>query len=234
MDANIPPGLALFFIAIALIAVGWFYLAANRSRAFLLVIIAWIILQTWLGLQGVYQDTSAWPPRLMLLGMLPALLMIALLFLSRQGRLFIDRLRQPTLTYFHSIRILVEIWLALLYHQSLVPVFMTIEGTNFDLFSGLTAPLVGFWAFRGTSVHTRLLLIWNIVCLLLLLNVVVTAALAIPSPMQKIALEQPNVAVLYFPFNLLPTVIVPLVLLAHLSAIRQLTRQTQEAALTGK
>ncbi len=234
MNADIPTYLALFFIVIALITVGWFYLATNRSRGFLLVIVVWIALQTWLGLQGVYQDTSAWPPKLMLLGMLPALLMIALLFLSRQGRLFIDRLRQPTLTYFHSIRILVEIGLALLYHHSLVPVVMTIEGTNFDLFSGLTAPLVGYWAFRGKSVRTRLLLIWNIICLLLLLNIVVTAALAIPSPMQKIALEQPNMAVLLFPFNLLPTVIVPLVLLAHLSAIRQLMRKPQEATIAAK
>ena len=50
-----------------------------------------------------------------------------------------------------------------------------------------------------------------------------SAALALPSPMQKIAFEQPNLAVMFFPFNLLPAVVVPLVLLAHLTAIRRLT-----------
>jgi hypothetical protein len=36
------------------------------------------------------------------------------------------------------------------------------------------------------------------------------------------AFDQPNIAVLYFPFNWLPSCIVPLVLLSHLAAIRQL------------
>jgi len=61
-----------------------------------------------------------------------------------------------------------------------------------------------------------------VMCLLLLLNVVITAIFAIPSPVQKIAFDQPNIAVLYFPFNLLPTIVVPLVLFAHCVAIKRL------------
>ena len=89
----------------------------------------------------------------------------------------------------------------------------------------VTAPLVATAAFRNGTVHKRLLMIWNVVCLLLLLNVVITAALAIPSPMQQHSFDQPNVAVFHFPFNLLPAVVVPLVLLAHLVAMRQLRRR---------
>jgi hypothetical protein len=100
---------------------------------------------------------------------------------------------------------------------------MTFEGTNFDLFSGITAPIVAYLEFRTTT-NKRLLFAWNILCLLLLLNVVITAVFALPSPFQKLAFEQPNIAVLYFPFNLLPTVVVPTVLLGHLVAIRQLTK----------
>src|SRR5690606_19487425 len=104
------------------------------------------------------------------------------------------------ITWFHSIRVPVEIVLALLFHQGLILVYMTFEGANFDIFSGLTAPLVALFVFRKGIVKTKLLLAWNLLCLLLLINIVTIAALALPSPMQKIAFEQPNIAVMFFPF----------------------------------
>ncbi|MEO6499519.1 MAG: hypothetical protein ABIN95_10915 [Mucilaginibacter sp.] len=65
-------------------------------------------------------------------------------------------------------------------------------------------------------------LLWNFICLALLLNVVAHALLSAPFRFQQMAFEQPNVAILYFPFIWLPGFIVPAVLLCHLSAIRQL------------
>ena len=103
--------------------------------------------------------------------------------------------------------------------------YMTFEGTNFDLFSGITAAPVAYFVFRKDPVNRKLLTAWNLLCLLLLLNVVATGFLAVPSPFQQISLEQPNVAVLYFPFNLLATVVVPLVLFAHMIAIRRLIKR---------
>ena len=187
--------------------------------------IGWTILQIILGLSGMYQNTEAMPPKMMLFGIFPTLIFIGFTFLTRKGRAFIDQVDLKTLTYFHSIRIPVEIVLALLFHQGVVAVYMTFEGTNFDFFSGITAPLVAYYAFRTAKKKKKLLLWWNIICLLLLLNVVITAVFAFPSPFQKLAFDQPNIAVLYFPFNLLPTVIVPIVLFGHLVAIRQLTKR---------
>jgi hypothetical protein len=60
-----------------------------------------------------------------------------------------------------------------------------------------------------------------------LLNIVINAVLSIPSPFQQFAFEQPNVAVLYFPFVWLPCCIVPIVLFAHLAAIKQLWNKKQ-------
>lgn len=64
----------------------------------------------------------------------------------------------------------------------------------------------------------------NIICLGLLFNIIVNALFSAPSPIQKFAFEQPNIAILYFPFSLLPTFIVPIVLLGHLVSIRQLLK----------
>ena len=221
---HIPIYINLLFGLTVIGTIIWFYFA-TKSKTFLFVAIGWTILQSVLGLSGIYQDTQTMPPPLMLFGIFPTLVFIVAIFLTAKGRKFIDNINLQTLTYFHSIRIPVEIVLALLFHQGVLSVYMTFEGTNFDLFSGITAPIVGYLAFRTTNGNKKLLLLWNIICLLLLLNVVITAVFAFPSPFQKLAFDQPNIAVLYFPFNLLPSVIVPAVLVGHLAAIRRLTKR---------
>lgn len=212
----------LFGLTVIATIVGFYF--ATKSRTFLVVAIVWTILQTILGISGIYQNTESIPPNLLLFGIFPTVLFIAVTFLTAKGRKFIDNINLKRLTYFHSIRIPVEITLSLLFHQGVVSVYMTFQGTNFDLFSGITAPIVAYFAYRKTKENKKLLLGWNFVCLLLLLNVVITAVFALPSPFQKLAFDQPNIAVLYFPYNLLPSVIVPTVLFGHLVAIRQLTR----------
>lgn len=228
MIADLPHHITILFL-LTVIGTLFGFQAATRSRTFLLIATGWIVLQSILALGDVYQDTAALPPRLILFGILPALIAIAITLLVRSGKSFIGRIDLKRLTLFHAIRIPVEVVLALLYHQGKVSVFMTFEGTNFDLFSGLTAPLVAYLAFRSSGRNDRLLIGWNILCLLLLLNVVITAAFALPSPFQQLSFDQPNVAVLYFPFNLLPVFIVPTVLFAHLAAFRQLARPADHA-----
>ncbi len=223
MIKELPIFISILFGLTVLGTIAWFYLA-SKSKTFLIIAIGWTILQTILGLTGIYQDTEAMPPRIMLFGFLPTLILIITTFLISKGKTFIDRIDLKTLTYFHTIRIPVEIVLALLYYQGLMSVLITIEGTNFDLFSGMTAPIIAYLAFRTNKENKKLLLGWNILCLLLLLNVVITAIFAAPFPFQKLSLDQPNIAVLYFPFHLLPTVIVPIVLFGHLVAIRQLIK----------
>lgn len=195
---------------------------AGRTRSGLLITLGWTVLQTWLGLSGFYQHSTEAPPRILLFGVLPTLVFIIVLFNTKDGRKAVDALDLRTLTWLHTVRIPVEIVLWILVERQLLSTSMSLGGTNFDVFSGLTAPVAATLAFRDDKVYRPLLMIWNIVCLLLLLNVVITAALAIPSPLQQHSFDQPNVAVLYFPYNLLPTVVVPLVLLAHLAAIRRL------------
>ena len=223
---NLPVYISLLFVLTVIGTISWFYYA-TKSRTFLLIAFGWTILQTIFGLSGIYQYTEALPPRIMAFGIFPTLIFIGTIFFTLKGRTFIDQIDLKTLTYFHSIRIPVEVVLALLFYQGVVSVYLTLEGTNFDLISGATAPIVAYLAFRTTNENKKLLLWWNIICLLLLMNVVITAIFAFPSPFQKLAFDQPNIAILYFPFNLLPTVVVPIVLFAHLVAIRQLTTRNR-------
>jgi hypothetical protein len=105
---------------------------------------------------------------------------------------------------------------------------MTFEGRNFDILAGITAPIIAYLGIRITGVNRPLLLIWNFVCLGLLINIVVNALFAAPTPVQKFAFDQPNIAILYFPFSWLPTFIVPIVLFGHLISIKQLLNLKQQ------
>jgi hypothetical protein len=99
---------------------------------------------------------------------------------------------------------------------------MTFEGRNFDIFSGLTAPVIYYSGFIKKRLGKNVILLWNFICLGLLINIVVNAILSAPFPFQMFAFDQPNIAILYFPFVWLPGCVVPLVLLSHLATIRQL------------
>jgi hypothetical protein len=189
-----------------------------------------MLLQSILGISGFYKNTTAIPPRLFFaLG--PMLVLTLLLLFTNKGKTFIDQLSLKDLTLLHVVRVPVEISLFCLYKAGLVPILMTFEGYNFDILSGLTAPLLYYFVFISKQVNHKLLLTWNIACLGLLFNIVIIAILSAPTPLQRFAFEQPNIGILYFPFIWLPSLVVPLVLISHLASIRLLLRRQRNESL---
>jgi len=182
-----------------------------------------MILTAFLAIGGFYSQMDARPPRVIAVAVLPAVVLIATYFLLWRNN-FIARVSLRTLTWLHVVRIPVELVLLWLFQAGLVPQEMTFEGRNFDILSGLTAPVVALIAFRGGRANRPLLVVWNLFALGLLLNIVIVAILSFPSPFQRFGFEQPNVGVAYFPFIWLPAIIVPAVLFAHLAALWQLAR----------
>lgn len=218
---NLPQFISIVFGLTTILTVGLFYKATNNSKATLLIILSWLVLQTLIGLSGFYNVTDTIPPRFLLLVFPPILLIIGL-FITSKGRQYIDSLDTKTLTILHSVRIPVEIVLFWLFVNKTVPELMTFEGRNFDILSGLTSPLIFYFGYIKKQLNRKIILTWNFICLGLLINIVANAVLSAPFPFQKFAFDQPNIAVLYFPFNWLPSCVVPLVLLSHLATIKQL------------
>jgi hypothetical protein len=60
------------------------------------------------------------------------------------------------------------------------------------------------------------------VCLVILLFTITNGILSAPTPFQLFAFDQPNIAVLYFPFVWLPGVVVSLAYYSHFMSIRKL------------
>ena len=221
MIANLPMYVNIVFILTTLLTVFLFYKAASKSKISLGILVLWLLLQAVLSYVGFYTVTNTTPPRFILLA-LPAVLLIIFLFTTAKGSTFINNLDAKTLTLLHVVRIPVELCLYWLFIHKSIPQLMTFEGRNFDILAGLTAPLIFYFGYAKHKLGKTVLLLWNFVCLGLLLNIVVNAILSAPSNYQQFAFEQPNMAILYFPFVWLPCCVVPLVLLAHLVCIRKL------------
>jgi hypothetical protein len=210
----------LVFCATLLLGVWFFHKASNNSKVFLIIATFWILLQSILGLLGFYNDTQTMTARYIFL-ILPPVGTLLFLLVSRIGRSFIDGLNIKTLTILHIIRVPVEITLFWLFAHKTIPQAMTFEGRNFDILSGLSAPIIYYFSFVNKKIGRWGLFTWNLICSLLLLNVVSMAVLSLPGRFIQFGFERPNLALGYFPFLLLPTFLVPMVLFTNLSAIRQ-------------
>jgi hypothetical protein len=230
MLSNLPFYIPVLFILTTLLTALFFISAVAKNSStrtiivFSIIICLWLALHTVLALNNFYTVTDTMPPRFVLL-VLPPLVVIIILFVTHSGRRFIDSLSLKTLTQLHVVRIFVEIILFWLLIYKYVPKLMTFEGRNFDILAGLSAPVIAYYGFTKNTLSKKFMLVWNIVCLLLLLNIVINAVLSAPFPFQQFAFDQPNIGVLYFPFVWLPAFIVPVVLFSHLVSIRRLSKK---------
>ena len=221
MDTQIPIFVSIVFILTTLITLFLFAKSKIGSKKITLIIIGWLGVQGILAFKGFYLFEQTIPPRF-ILAIGPPLVFILMLFLTPVGRKYLDEFDVKNITWIHSVRVPVEIVLFWLFVFGLVPKLMTFEGRNFDIIAGLTAPLVVYFGYVKKRISTKIILVWNFICLLLLINIVMNAILSAPSPFQIQAFDQPNIGILIFPFIWLPSYIVPVVLFSHLVVIRNI------------
>lgn len=232
--ADVPTFINLIFLVTSIATAVFLVLAFSFSKAektkkfthfTALALLMWMIFMAALAVNKYFLDIRATPPKIAV----PVMIItgiILLLFLLPRGRRILDGLSLEVLTWLHIVRIPVEIVLFLLVAEKMIPVSMTFEGINFDIISGISAPVMAFLYFRKKAIGKKFLLIWNFICLGLVLNVVINGVLSVPSPIQVLNLDHPNMAVLYFPYSWLPTFVVPAVVFSHLVAIRSLLKKT--------
>ncbi len=212
------------FAAAVVFAAFMLLYSVQFDRRWILAIAGWLVLQTGMGLSGFYTDFSAMPPRFLLMVAPPVLMIVAGLSITK-GRAVLDGMNIKALLLLHTVRVPIELCLFWLWKAGMVPEAMTFEGRNPDILCGLTAPVVYYLVFVRKVAGSKAMLLWNVSCVVLLANIVIHAVLAAPTPFQRIAFDMPNVAIGYFPFNLLPAFLVPVVLLSHVVSIRSMVKQ---------
>lgn len=192
----------------------------NIFRGTVLTLIAWATLTTMLSLSGYLTDFSTRPPRFVIILLIP-LIGIILVIRTDTMNTIIRHTPPAFITGLQSFRIIVELLLLLVFTIDLAPVQMTFEGRNLDILSGITAPVIAYLQVNKKITRTWTV-IWNLVCLGLLINVVVIAILSLPTPFRVFTDEPSTSIVTRFPFIWLPAFLVPLAYGLHFLSLRGL------------
>jgi hypothetical protein len=244
LDKPLPGIVDGSFIALVVILAGFLlfavrYVATLRGKdsggANRIATITAVSLGLWLSLTGILSLTGFFarfetiPPRF-LLGVLPAIAAVLFLVSFHRTREWLTALPEAWVIGFQAFRIPVELVLWALAHHSIVPNAMTFEGRNFDILTGLTAPLVAYFGIVRGRWPRWAIIAWNAMGLFLLFNVVRVAILAAPGPFRQLTEEAPNLAPSLFPFIWLPYFLVPLALLGHLVSLAQVAQSAKVAA----
>ncbi len=170
------------------------------------------------GLTAKLHDFSHRPPRIMLLVGIAFVGVYFGSYFSAAAKL----IETPGLAWLIGLqvfRVAVEIFLFLGHRAGFVPVQMTFEGRNWDVLTGLTA-LPMAWLVKKNKAPKWLIYAWNTMGLALLLNVVIVAAVSLPTPLRHFHNEPANTFVAYFPYVWLPAYLVQVAWLGHLLIFR--------------
>jgi hypothetical protein len=180
----------------------------------------WLVLLAILSLAGFFHDFSSLPPRPALAMVVPAVLLLLLSF--RKKAVSVLLVTPPHwLVMLQSFRIVVEIILWMAFMNGLLPEQMTFSGWNFDILSGVLG-LVAGWLMLRLPQHWRKIVIgYNIIGGLLLLNILVIAVLSMPTRIRYFMNEPASTVVANFPFIYLPGGLVVLAIGLHIFSLRQ-------------
>jgi hypothetical protein len=232
MIENLPIYIPVLFTITLLLTLTLFFKSISVSSWSEHKYLIYVVILGWLGLQGVlsyklvYLDSvKTFPPMFAYLGFIPMFIGMAIIFFSKKGKSFIQSLSLYQLTMISIVRIPVEIVLWRLYVEGQIPELMTFEGRNFDILAGLSAPIIAYFGYKKKTLNKSILLAWNVLSILLLVNIVGHAILSFPTTFQQLAFDQPNVGILYFPFFWLPSFIVPVVFFTHFVSIFRIRKE---------
>ena len=181
----------------------------------------WMIFISILSFRGFFLDFSSTPPKIFIVLIVPIVITIFFLISSKTNKLLLS-IPEEKLIYIQSFRVVVEILLWMLLLNNLLPVQMSFEGRNFDILAGLTAPVIAYFCYTKKKWSSTVALVWNFAGLALLLNIIVIAILSMPTKFRVFMNEPSNTIVAYFPFILLPGILVPVAYAMHLFSIKQI------------
>jgi hypothetical protein len=198
----------------------------KKKRALIItavLLFGWLIVSAAVAFAGTLLDFTATPPKLLIV-IIPPVLAVIYITNSTRVNTLLTVIPSSWLVYVQSFRVLMEIFLWLMYLKNIIPVQMTFEGLNYDVLAGLSAPLIAYYSLSQKKWPRLSAVLWNFAGLLLVTNIFIIALLSTPSPMRQFFNEPANTIVAYFPFVWIPAFIVPFAYLMHILSIKQIIR----------
>jgi hypothetical protein len=198
--------------------------AARRHAMLITVVVSAVwMTATWRAAEsGVLRLWDATPPPFAVL-VVGILGVTAVLACTAYGRRLALGLPLWVLIGIQGFRLPLELAMHAMYERGVMPEQMSYSGRNFDIVTGITALMVA-WLVRSGRVGRRVVLTWNVLGLLLVLNVVTVGILSTPR-FRLFGDARLNVFITYPPFVWLPAVMVLAALAGHLIVFRAVLRR---------
>jgi len=198
--------------------------AVRRRRAVLVAAgaAAWMVLAALIAASGVLRRFDTVPPPFAFLVLAVLALGFGLSF-SPLGTLLVRGLPLWALVGSQVFRFPLELVMHQAAVEGVMPVQMTYTGRNFDILTGISAGVLGWWLTRARVAPSTVAL-WNVLGLALLVNVVTIAILSTPL-FRWYGNDRLNTFVTYPPFIWLPAVLVTAALAGHVLVWRKLKEE---------
>jgi hypothetical protein len=133
------------------------------------------------------------------------LLLVSSLFFSRNFVKLVNLVPPTGIVFLQSFRLVAGLLMWVLFIIDRIPMSLTFEGRNFDVFTGLTAPLVALSGIRNRMV----MVLWNMAGIALLFNMI------------SIILSSGADILFQVPIFLLSGFLIPIGFLLHLLSLRR-------------
>jgi hypothetical protein len=156
--------------------------------------------------------------------MFPPLVVIIALMASPRFNKLIEPIDNFWLIYLQAYRILREFILLLLFRYSVIPSAMTMEGKNFDVLIGITAPFIAYYWFKNKKWYKPITLVWNIVGLYFILHTLYALFYLIPAYNDG---DTTNDILFSFPFIWIPSFLAPFGIFLHLLSIKKVFQKEE-------
>ena len=199
--------------------------AKKKKQALVIGLTLWqfyIYLVAYSGIIATYEL----PPRFPLFLIFPVFLFTAVFIYKNRNNAWVKNIKPSTLIYIQIFRVVVETLFVLSISANILPKLVTIEGYNFDMLIGFSAPIIAFLVFNKKLLSKKVAILWNYIGLAVLASVValfITSSY-VPqlhdSEIPLISLEATK-----YPYVLIAGCLMPLAVFFHILSIVQLSKK---------
>jgi len=182
----------------------------------------WLSYVTLLANFGIFRSWS-FPPRIPLLVIIPTFGFMFWFFKTGRHRSLLHAVPRWQPVVYQSFRIGVEFLILGAVLRGLGPKEPSFEGYNFDIITGITAPLIALLVYRWKILSEKWVFWWNIMGLLWLVNVIfIFISLGVAPQIWGYEQTPINPDFGQMPYLLIPALFMPCAVFMHVFSLLQL------------
>jgi hypothetical protein len=228
-DAITAGGMVLLVLVMSIAWLRVIHRRNPRKARWAALVLLVIVLANVAGDQlGVFSRLDLLPPPFVLLvsASLGLAVAVGMGYLGSMGDILVRSMSVESLVAMQIFRLPLEILMLRAAYLGIMPIEFSMQGYNLDVLTGLGALLISAYCAWTWGLPLRAIWLWNALGMGCLLAIGVLAALTSPN-LHAFGLDAQHINswVLYFPYSLLPTLLVAYAVFGHVLLTRKLLAQ---------